>query len=244
MSDKNRRSLLDNVQEGHNMFGARTEKETRAERRPLLKGLAVSVGSALGLSGTTAAKSSEQSVGTQEKVQTAMDGYKSRSGVKAALRKHGDSLLADVAENGYLESTDLQIHNVEPHSAPSSEDPDEGTYVNAFEKDGEFTAHISIVRKTPSATVRFNIQPQAENAFATIKSRGGELITVVNPSVDDDVSTQEFCTTDYTCPPSSCCTFCSTEQTKHEETCCTYSDGSTSCTEEPIDQCCVPSVCC
>jgi len=244
MSDKNRRSLLGNVQEGHNIFGTRAEKETKAERRPLLKGFAVSLGSALGLSGSTAAKSSGQGVEIREKARTAMEGYKSRSGVKVALRQHGDSLLADVTENGYLESTDLQIHSVEPHSAPSSEDPEEGTYVDAFEKDGEFTAHISIVRKTPSAIVRFNIQPQAENAFATIKTRRGELITVVNPSVDDDVSTQEFCTTDYTCPPSSCCTFCGTKQTKHEETCCTYSDGSTSCTEEPVDQCCEPSLCC
>lgn len=233
--------MLNSVKKGHNMFKTAEKDVVKADRRPLLRGFAVSVGTVLGFGSTASA--SGKGTDIRGKVRSATEGYETRSGVNSALQKHGGDLLAALSENGYLSSADLRISGVKPHKAPAKVDPTEGTYVTAFEKEGQFTAHISIVRKTPSLVVRLNIQPQAGNAFATIKTRDGELITVVNPSVDDDVSTQEFCTTDYTCPPSSCCALCSKQQ-KHEETCCKYSDGSTSCTEEPVDDCCNPSVCC
>lgn len=241
MSDKTKQTLLNGVREGHSIYQPPEQDAMKADRRPLLKGLAVSVGTVLGLGGTASASKEGRDLHNEARI--AIEGYETKNGVKRALRDHGTALLETLVEKDYLSSTDVQIRGVKPHKAPDKVDPVESTYVTAFEKEGQFTAHISIVRKTPSLVTRINVQPQAGNAFATIKTRGGELITVVDQSVDNEMSTQEFCTTKETCPPSSCCMLCSKQQ-KHEKTCCTYSDGSSSCTEEPVNDCCNPSVCC
>jgi hypothetical protein len=241
MSGKTKQTLLNSVREGHSIYQTAEQDAMKANRRPLLKSLAVSVGTVLGLAGTASA--SGESKNLHDKARIAIKGYETQNGVERALQDHTTTLLETLSEEDYLSSTDMQIRGVKPHKAPDEVDPVEGTYVTAFEKEGQFTAHISIVRKTPSFVTRINVQPQAGNAFATVKTHEGEFITVVDQGVDDEMSTQKFCTTKETCPPSSCCVLCSKQQ-KHEKTCCTYSDGSSSCTEEPVNDCCNPSVCC
>lgn len=240
MAEKDKSSMLKSVQTGHSIFENAQKRQTSTDRRPFLRGLVASVGIVLGF-GSSASASERR--GEKRRIDDVVEGYRTPSDVQQVLQNKAGELLETLTENGYLPSAEIQITGVKPHQAPTKTDPLEGTYVTGFKKDGELTAHISIIRKTPSVVVRLNFQPQVGNVFATIKSRDGELISVVNPGTDGDVSTQKFCTTDYTCPPSSCCTLCDKQQ-KHEETCCTYSDGSTSCTEEPIDECCDPSVCC
>lgn len=254
-NNTDRRSILKDVNAGHNMFG--DNSEASAERRPLLKGLGLSLGAILGPSGA-AAGSSEETSKMQRKTEAAIEGYETTAGVKKALNEHANGLLAVLAESGFsksIETADLTPDDVEVLRAPAEVDPVEGTYVTASEHEGEFTAHVSIIRKTATFVVRINVQPQLDRSFATIKSRNGKILAIVDPSAggdlssvaaeDDDASIQKVCGSDgYTCPPGACCTYCGTKQVKHERTCCKYADGSVDCYEEPIDQCCDPLVCC
>ncbi len=252
-----RRSMLKEVNDGHNVFS--DESSASSDRRPLLKGIGVSLASALGLGGTAAASGGKESE-MHEKTEAAIDGYDTPGAVKSALAEHENGLLDSVAGSSFLGAVSLssfESDTVNVQKAPAESDPDEGTYVTASEHDGEYTAHISIVRKTPNAVVRLNVQPQLDRSFATVRTRDGETIAVIDPSneksisaqstdgSDDDVSIQKVCGSDgYTCPPGACCTFCGTKQVKHERTCCQYADGTIDCYEEPIDKCCDPLVCC
>lgn len=255
MVDKDRRSMLNSVDNRYNRF--EDDSGASAERRPLLKGLVVSLSSILGLGGTAAADTNGKGREMQKKTETAMDGFETPSEVNKAIDKYGGPLLTELAERGFLESTDSiesRTDGVNIQEAPTEVDPNEGTYVTASKHEEVFTAHISIVRKTEAQVVRINLQPQLGRSFATVKSRDGDLITVIDPSEKstqatenskDDVSIEKVCGSDgYTCPPGSCCTFCGTKQVKHERTCCQYSDGSVDCYEEPIDKCCEPLICC
>ncbi len=256
--ETNRRSMLNSVSDGHNVFDG--DNDTSAERRPLLKGLATSFASILGLSSTASASSKGKGSEMRQKAERAIESYKEPASINKVVTKHGSELLTELTDNGFLTSAniaDVRSAGVKIMTAPAENDPVEGTYVTASEQKGEFTAHISIVRKTPTRIVRINVQPQLGRSFATVKNRSGNLITVLDPaaeddlstqtveSSDDDVSIQKSCGTDgYTCPPSSCCYNCGAMQTKHERICCVYSDGSTSCYEEPMDKCCDPMFCC
>lgn len=249
-----RREMLNNVNDGHNIFGG--NEEVSAERRPMLKGLAVSVGSILGLGGTAAASDGDDEL--RRKTEAAMDGYNTRSGVDAALDKHGSGLLTQLAGSNLASSMgteDFYKGDVNAHKAPAEVDPDEGTYVTASEYEGTFSAHISVVKKTPNHVIQLNIRPQLDSSFATIKTRDGDLLNIVDPDVEgvisaqsestsDDVTIQKTCGQDgYTCPPGVCCTLCSV-MVKHEKICCLYPDGSQGCYTQPIDKCCEPITCC
>lgn len=254
-NDTSKRSMLKDVNTGHNVFG--DDSDVSAERRPLLKGLSASLSAALGLSGA-AAGSGGKDTEMQQKTEAAMNGYETPTGVKKALNEHGNSLLEALAQSEFFESfgnIDLSVDDVEVQQAPAEVDPTEGAYVTASKHGETFTAHITIIRKTPTAIVRINVQPQLSRSFATVRSRDGEVISVIDPrdedevtvtaAESDDISIQKTCGSDgYTCPPGACCTFCGTKQVKHERTCCQYADGSIECYEEPIDKCCDPLVCC
>lgn len=254
MTSKNRYEVLNSVEKGHNVFAEPDSKERRVltDRRPLLKGLLISVGSVLGFGRTVNADVGSKRTEIQEKAEAAMDGYRTTAGVDTALTKHGNGLLPELISHGYLESTaaeDLLTGDVTVLAAPSEADPKEGTYVTASEQKGEFVAHISIVKKTPMYVIRINIKPQLNRSFATIKTIDGDLVTILNPNAatsstkrvdttDDDISLQKSCGTDgYTCPPSVCCNGC-LANTKYERICCVYSDGSTDCYTEPTGYCC------
>lgn len=261
MSEKDpadKRSILNNINDGHNMFG--DGESPSAERRPLLKGLAVSLGTVFGLSNTAAAGSDGKKSKMQQKTEAVIDSYKTPSDVHAALTEHGRSLISELSNRGFLKSTNTEnliVGSVNVQKAPAENDPSEGVYLTAAEQKGQFTSHLSIVKKTPTYLIRLNVQPQLGRSFATVKTREGDLVTVVDPSVDGDLSIQSTGNTDgdvsiqktcgsngYTCPPSACCTLCGIMQTLHEEICCLYPDGSTSCYEQPVDKCCDPITCC
>lgn len=241
----NRRKVLNNVQKMRDRRGGNQEP-VAATRRPILKGFSVILSSILGLGGTVAGRSPTENK-FHEQVSKATADYRSPDAIVEALDGHAAELLDELVNRDYLvpaKGSSLNISQVWVHKSPAEVDPEPGTYLTAFEKDGQFTAHISVVRRTPSRVVRINVQPQAGKSFATIKTRDGELVSVVDP-VDDDVSTQKICGSDgYTCPPGSCCTLCGTLQVLHEKTCCQYSDGSVDCYTEPTDDCCDPLTCC
>lgn len=256
--ETDRRSILNSVDDGHNVF--QDDSKPSAERRPMLKGLAVSIGSALGLGGTAAADPDGKGGELQRKTEAAMEGYETPADVNAALAEHATDLLTELSSSefsGPITTEDFRAADVHVQKAPAEVNPAEGTYVTASEQEGVFTAHISIVRKTPTHVVRLNVQPQLDRSFATVTTKDGDAVAVLDPSVegdlptrvaessDDDASIQKFCGGDgYTCPPGACCTFCGTKQVKHKRTCCQYPDGSVECNEEPVDQCCEPLVCC
>jgi len=261
MSEKDKRetdrqSVLNSVDDGHNVFG--NASETTAERRPVLKRLAISIGSALGLAGTATADSDGRGAEIQRKTEAAMEGYETPSSVNTALIEHATGLLTQLGStefSGPITSEDFRATDVNMQKAPAEVDPAEGTYVTASKYDGTFSAHISIIRKTSTHVLRLNVRPQLDQSFATIKTRDGETIAVVDPRIDDDssemtgesddVSIKKVCGSDgHTCPPGSCCFNCGRLQVKHTKTCCKYSDGSVSCSEEPIDSCCDPVTCC
>lgn len=257
-----RQSMLNSVEKGHNVFDGtvRTDKGATPERRPLLKGLAVSLGSVVGFGGTAAADSKGQRSEMQRKTEEAMDGYRTPANIRSALNEYGSDLMAELAQSGFLRSANTAYPHageVKIQKAPAEVDPAEGTYVTASKYEGVFSAHISIVRKTPTHVVRLNVRPQLEQSFATIKSRDDETVAVVNandkgnPSVeeaessDDGVSIQKVCGSDgYKCPPGACCSTCSYLQQKQERICCKYSDGTIDCYLQPVDKCCDPLVCC
>lgn len=259
--ETDRRSMLNSVGKGHSVFDrtSRSDAGASAERRPLLKGLAVSLGSVIGLGGAASADPEERKNEMQRKTEEAVDGYRTPADIRTALNEHGNGLLTELARSGFLNSTDTaypRTDDINVQKAPAEVNPTEGTYVTASKYEGVFSAHISIVRKTPTHIVRLNVRPQLDQSFATIKTRDGELVTVVDPSTDgnpseqvgessDDVSVQKVCNSDgYTCPPGACCLYCGRLQVKHKRTCCKYSDGTVSCSEEPVDSCCDPATCC
>ncbi|WP_132057686.1 hypothetical protein [Halorussus amylolyticus] len=255
---ENRRSMLNSVHEGHSIF--ENDESVSSDRRPLLKGLAVSVGSLLGLGGTAAAGSDTEADEIRKQTEAAMEGYDTVEGVETAVANHENGLLNKLTDSSLVAAVDsdtFTANDVQLWKAPAENEPTDGTYVTASEREGTFAAQISIVRKTPNHIVRVNIEPQLDRSFATVSTREGETIAVLDPShdgelsaqtgesTDDTVTPQKECGTDgYTCPPGACCLTCGTLQTKHERTCCVFSDGSTDCYEEAIDKCCDPLVCC
>lgn len=193
--------------------------------------------------GTTVAVSGVASASGEEK--TLYERYSDPETVERAIRKFADDIvsrLREVNPEYVTPASELSVKRVVNESL-ARERPQEATYVGTAEKDGQHTAHLTLVRTTGATVVRLVVEPEAGRAYAFLRHRNGELIDVVtaesasvSTTVAEDDATTTGCTSEIICD--SCCGLCgSTLGIKYEKICCD-DDFPGGCYRDQLGECC------
>ena len=172
------------------MLEPEEKRPENPNRRRFLKG-AASVAATLGFTGTAAAI---DPTGTVE-LDLAKRPFERREAAVAAVETHGQAVLDELADHGYLDrpdATDLDWN------------------VSAWRVDGTATAKIDSLLDLDDGQLRISVEPQTGRAYAV--DTGGETWTLFEPS--GEVRPLD-CTITYRCLDSSNCLYC--EET---EVCC------------------------
>lgn len=193
----NRRTVLDRATFG-NVTG------TSASRRSVVGGILATVGSVVGLSGLASATETSPSTEVsrmQERAVTAP--YRSSEAVRDALREHED-LLAEVADEGYLDGGSADDLELDDLQAPSAGDTLDGVKFTARRVDGTVTPEIVLVRDYGDEVLNVGIFPERGERFYTVNEVDG-------PTPDHH----------YDCPTgTTCCGCCQPDGCHHCCVCC------------------------
>jgi hypothetical protein len=146
--------------------------DIEADRRGFLRrtvgATTTSVLSVLGLSGMASGTGSRsQKARMLEQQKTAMKPYREVSTARAAVERHGSTLLEILAEEDLLESADVDSLGLEEMWDPDMRvlTPNSATVDGITEK-GIPTAHIQIAKQTEDYRLEIFVQPQLKRTYA------------------------------------------------------------------------------
>lgn len=153
---------------------------TNFMRRSILRGAAASSAIAIGMSGMAGARPNkrrkELDEETKEKIDSLIKPYQDRGHAISTLMKHGEPVLEELADSGYIANADrsaVATADIEPMA------------VSPYDSDTTWATLVEYTVKTREYGIRFWLNPDAGSVIATVMNSNGEM--------EQEVSTQDGC---------------------------------------------------
>jgi hypothetical protein len=148
-----------------------SEKNSQLNRRNVLQLLGAGSLSMAGLGGLSGISQAAMAKSRPDLDYSAMrrvqQQYESIDVAEAAVNQHAAELLTELTEHGYLDQTAVSIGSLERGDGDDA-------WVFTVATDTAPTAHIGVSRETQRYAVDVHVQPQAERAFAIVRSKADD----------------------------------------------------------------------